>query len=95
VPRLLESPTHITVELDGQSVPACSGEDVRTLQLVLPPEQEQRANVEHIVSKTAKLDAVRPATERTINLLKERRSALIAAVVTDQLDLTTEDGTAA
>jgi len=64
-----------------------SGEDVRTLQIALPPEQEQRAIVEHIARETSKLDAVRAATERTIALLKERRFALIAAAVTGQLNV--------
>ena len=57
------------------------------MYLPVPPQQEQRAIVEHIARETAKLDAVRAATERTIALLKERRSALIAAAVTGQLDL--------
>jgi type I restriction enzyme S subunit len=61
----------------------------------VPPQKEQRAIVEHIARETAKLDTVRAATERTIALLKERRSALIAAAVTGQLDLTTEEGAAA
>jgi type I restriction enzyme, S subunit len=64
-----------------------SGEDVRALQIALPPLNEQRAIVEHIARETAKLDAVRAATERTIALLKERRAALIAAAVTGQLDV--------
>lgn len=64
-----------------------SGEDVRTLQIALPPLDEQRTIVEHITRQTAKLDAVRGATERTIALLKERRVALIAAAVTGQLDV--------
>jgi type I restriction enzyme S subunit len=55
--------------------------------LPVPPQEEQRAVVAHIARETAKLDAVRAATERTIALLKERRSALIAAVVTGQLDV--------
>jgi type I restriction enzyme S subunit len=33
------------------------------------------------------LDALRSATERTIALLKERRAALIAAVVTGRLHI--------
>ena len=56
------------------------------VHLPVPPQEEQRAVVEHIARETAKLDAVRAATERTIALLKERRSALIAAAVTGQLD---------
>lgn len=54
--------------------------------LPVPPLEEQRAIVDYIARETAKLDAVRAATERTIALLKERRSALIAAAVTGQLD---------
>lgn len=50
---------------------------------------EQRSIVAHITRETAKIDAVRTATERTIALLKERRSALIAAAVTGQLDVGT------
>ena len=53
--------------------------------LPVPPQEEQRAIVLHIARETAKLDAVRSATERTIVLLKERRAALIAAGVTGQL----------
>lgn len=64
-----------------------SGEDVRALCIAVPPLDEQRAIVAHIARETAKLDAVRAATERTIALLKERRSALIAAAVTGQLDV--------
>ncbi|MBP8805303.1 MAG: restriction endonuclease subunit S [Kofleriaceae bacterium] len=55
--------------------------------LPVPPLDEQRAIVSHIARETAKLDAVRAATERTIALLKERRSALIAAAVTGQLEV--------
>jgi type I restriction enzyme S subunit len=53
----------------------------------VPPIHEQRAIVAHIATETAKLDAMRSATERTISLLKERRAALIAAAVIGQIDL--------
>jgi len=55
--------------------------------LPVPPTEEQQAIVEHIARNTGKLDAVRGATERTIELLKERRAVLIAAAVTGQLDV--------
>lgn len=58
-----------------------------SVPLFLPPLAEQRAIVEHVARETRKLDAVRAATERTIALLKERRSALIAAAVTGQIDV--------
>lgn len=55
--------------------------------LKVPPLEEQRAIVAHIAAETAKLDAMRAATERTVALLKERRSALIAAAVTGRIDV--------
>lgn len=56
-----------------------------TLQLFLPPIDEQRQIVAHIVKETAKLDALHSATERTILLLRERRAALITAAVTGKI----------
>jgi type I restriction enzyme, S subunit len=53
----------------------------------VPPIGEQRAIVSHIAAETARLDALRAATERTIALLKERRAALIAAAVTGQIEV--------
>jgi type I restriction enzyme S subunit len=66
-----------------------SSTNLLELPIAVPPDDEQRAIVEHIARETAKLDAVRAATERTIALLKERRAALIAAAVTGQLDVGT------
>lgn len=70
-------------------------EVLQRLEVPVPELKEQRTIVDHIARETAKLDAVRAATERTIELLKERRSAIIAAAVTGQLDLTAEEGAAA
>jgi len=53
----------------------------------VPPIDEQHAIVAHITAETAKLDALRSATERTIALIKERRAALIAAAVTGQIQV--------
>ncbi|MBL0937883.1 MAG: restriction endonuclease subunit S [Gemmatimonadaceae bacterium] len=69
------------------------GQDLRfshftLVDLPIVPIDEQRKIAAHVDRETAKLDAVRAATERTIALLKERRSALIAAAVTGQLDIT-------
>ena len=56
-------------------------------EIALPPAAEQRAITGYIGHSTSRLDALRAATERTIALLKERRSALIAAAVTGQIDV--------
>jgi type I restriction enzyme S subunit len=59
--------------------------DLGEMFLPLPTKREQRAIVAHIAAETTKLDAMRLATERTIDLIQERRAALIAAAVTGQL----------
>ena len=64
-------------------------DDVRSLWFPIPPLPEQRAIVAHISAETAKLDRLRTATERTIDLLKERRAALIAAAVTGKIAVPT------
>jgi type I restriction enzyme S subunit len=64
-----------------------SGRNIKELPVPLPADEEQRAIVAYIGAATAKLDALRAATERTIALLKERRSALIAAAVTGNIKI--------
>jgi len=76
---LADSSAHGTKKLET--------EVLQQLEVPVPALSEQQAIVEHIAHETAKLDAVRAATERTIALLKERRSALIAAAVTGQIDV--------
>lgn len=55
--------------------------------LPVPPKDEQLAIAAHIQTETKKIDAFAKATERTITLLQERRSALISAAVTGQLKI--------
>jgi len=62
-------------------------EGFRDIKVPLPPLDDQRTILAHIQRETAKLDALRAATERTISLLKERRAALITAAVTGKLDV--------
>ncbi|MEX2204600.1 MAG: restriction endonuclease subunit S [Myxococcota bacterium] len=61
--------------------------DINEFVLPQPAESEQRAIVAYIDDKTAGLDTLRAATERTIALLTERRAALIAAAVTGQINV--------
>ena len=53
----------------------------------VPPLDEQEQIVAHIADERTKIDKLATATERSITLLKERRSALIAATVTGQIDI--------
>lgn len=77
----------LRVSANTATLPILNQQRMGDVTVLVPPLDEQQAIVEHITRKTAKLDAVRAATERTIALLKERRSALIAAAVSGQLDV--------
>lgn len=55
----------------------------------VPPLEEQQQIVEHIRVEVDKLNKFQQAAEQTIILLKERRSALIMAAVTGQIDINT------
>ena len=57
------------------------------VSLPVPPLSEQREIVAHIANETCKLDGLCDATKRTMELLKERRAALISAAVTGQIDM--------
>lgn len=52
-----------------------------------PPIEEQRQILEHLNVERAKIDKLSTATQRSIALLKERRSTLIAAAVTGQIEI--------
>jgi type I restriction enzyme S subunit len=71
--------------------------DVRTLQTPVPPLDEQESIVAYIQQSCADIDLFIAAAEKAISLLKERRSALISAAVTGQIDVRnyTSDGAAA
>lgn len=63
--------------------------DLDNLPLPLPPIDEQHAIVKHIDEQTAQIDALIAKAEEHIALAKERRSALITAAVTGQIDVRT------
>ena len=58
----------------------------RDIEVSLPSPQEQAAIVAYVDRQTAKLDRLTNSAEKTVDLLKERRSTLIAAVVSGQIE---------
>lgn len=52
--------------------------------LPVPPFKEQQGIAAYLAEETAKLDQLSAATQQTIELLRERRTALISTVVTGQ-----------
>lgn len=57
------------------------------LSVVLPPIEEQRHIVQEVIRQTARVDELVGQTQQSIDLGRERRSALIAAAVTGQIDV--------
>lgn len=56
-------------------------------RLALPPIAEQRDIASSITIENRRIDALRSQSEEAVELLRERRSALIAAAVTGQIDV--------
>jgi len=61
-------------------------ETLNGMEVPLPPPPEQKTIVAHLRDKTSQLDRLVEATEKTIELLKERRAALITKAITGQTD---------
>ena len=65
-----------------------SAEKYGHLFLTLPPLWEQSEIMDQLSTSLSDLDTLRSSTENTISLLRERRSALISAAITGQLEVT-------
>ena len=78
---------HLDSYTFGATIKTIGMGDVKTLVTPLPPLAEQEAIVRSIDLELSKLDAAASDTSIAIALLKERRSALIAAAVTGQIDV--------
>jgi len=70
----------------GTKMPRANAEQVTNTQLALPPAQEQRAIAAFLDRETARIDALVAKKERLIELLQEKRTALITQAVTKGLD---------
>lgn len=62
-------------------------EQISNLAFALPPIAEQAQISDYLDGEIAKLDILLSEAQRGINLLKERRSALISAAVTGKIDV--------
>lgn len=64
-----------------------SSSNIMELPVLLPSEEEQVEIVQFIDSELVRLDVLGSEAARAVDLLKERRSALITATVTGQIDV--------
>ncbi|MBL8722019.1 MAG: hypothetical protein JNL79_38915 [Myxococcales bacterium] len=70
-------------------------ESFKDVVLPVPPHEEQRAILERVASEVARLDELAVEAKRAIDLLHERRTALVSALVTGQIDVREVAGRAA
>jgi len=75
--RLMVGSTHKTIYMP----------DIKELFIALPPINEQFLIVEMLNEKLPRFDALEEQANKTINLLQERRTALISAAVTGKIDV--------
>ena len=71
----------------GGTKGALTCEHLANLRVPVPPEVEQQKIVTEIASRTRAIDDLAKETERTIGLLKERRSSLISAAIAGMIDV--------
>lgn len=67
-------------------------EDLGNIPILVPPENEVNALMAVISDEASKLDALTAEAQRAIDLLQERRTALISAAVTGQIDVRETSG---
>lgn len=73
-------------EENGSTKGGLTCEALKQLRVTVPPIDEQQRIAFHLDEQTAKTDTLIAETERFIELARERRSALITAAVTGQID---------
>lgn len=71
----------------GATKGAITCEQIGNLTIPVPPLAEQQDIVAHLDTELAKFDTLTAEAQRAIDLLQERRTALISAAVTGQIDV--------
>ncbi|WP_019593070.1 restriction endonuclease subunit S [Thioalkalivibrio sp. ALM2T] len=72
---------------DGFNQTHLSGADFTKLQIYLPSTDEQLSISRYLSSHIRRIDALLAESEENVDLLRERRSALISAAVTGKIDV--------
>ena len=73
--------------VNGTAQPALSLGEMNNLPMLVPPLDEQKAIVNFLETQLQEFDTLTAEAERGIELLQERRTALISAAVTGQIDV--------
>lgn len=73
----------------NSAVPGIDRNDIHVLPVVVPPHEEQLAISHFLDSETARVELLIAEATHAIGLLQERRTALISAAITGQIDTST------
>lgn len=68
-------------------MPKINRESLNEIYMAVPPLEEQASISDHISQETQRLDQLTSIATEAIELLSERRSALISAAVTGKIDV--------
>jgi len=79
--------TGIFNQSGSSTIAHLTGEQLRKYRFPKPPVEEQAAIAAYLESESVKFDALTAEAQRAIDLLQERRTALISAAVTGQIDV--------
>lgn len=79
----------IDIVCNKSTIPHLTAEKLRAMRVPLVPPEEQLRLAAMLDRETVKIDSLLAETERFIDLSRERRSALITAAVTGQIDVRT------
>lgn len=78
---------YIEPDFTGVSVPHMSEQQVGNFTIALPDLSTQARIVDHIRDQHSAIDTALDAARRSIDLMRERRAALISAAVTGKIDV--------
>ncbi len=74
--------------VSGSAQPKFTADELINLRIAVPPTETERAMIqEHFIEKTKAINELVIEAERVVLVLQERRSALISAAVTGQIDV--------
>lgn len=71
----------------GMGVPHLFQADLRWFDVLLPPLEEQQQIADYLDDKTSKIDKLIDKSKKSVELLKEKREALISSAVTGKIDV--------
>lgn len=77
----------IAMERSSTAIPMISQEQVSNYWILVPPEHEQFEICHYLGSELTKVDQVLRHSNQSIDLMKERKTALISAAVTGKIDV--------